>query len=156
MLEAWSSLDMPLRIAGDGPLLDRVRTTAAPHIVSIGRMPPGEVAAEMARAVFLVMPSEWYETFGMTIIEAFCHGLPVIASRLGAMAEIVEDGVTGLHFAAGDPQDLAAKVRWARAHPEEMRRMGENARRVYEDLYTPEVNYRQLMAIYDEAAQAAC
>ena len=66
-------------------------------------------------------------------------------------AEIVEDGVTGLHFTPGDAEDLAAKVRWAVEHPEEMRQMGLNARRVYEEKYTPEVNYRQLMAIYEEA-----
>ncbi len=69
------------------------------------------------------------------------------------MAEIVEDGITGLHFTARHAEDLAAKVRWAAEHPDEMRVMGANARRVYEDPYTPEINYRQLMAIYDEAAQ---
>ncbi len=51
---------------------------------------------------------------------------------------------------------LAAKVRWAAENPLDMRRMGENARRVYEDRYTPDRNYRQPMAIYDEAVQAAC
>ena len=107
----------------------------------------------MGSALFLVMPSEWYEGFPMTIAEAFCQGLSVIASRLGAMAEIVEDGVTGLHFIPGDAGDLAAKVRWAVAHPEEMCRMGLNARRVYEEKYTPETNYRQLMAIYDAAIE---
>ena len=62
----------------------------------------------------------------------------------------------GLHFTAGDAEDLAAKVRWVAEHPDEMREMGLNARRVYELKYTPEANYRQLMAIYDEAVQAAC
>ncbi len=85
----------------------------------------------------------------MTLAEAFCRGLPVIASRLGAMAEIVADGVTGLHFTPGDARDLAAKVRWAADHPEEMRHMGANARRDYEENYTPEVNFKLLMAIYE-------
>ena len=109
----------------------------------------------MRRAAFLVMPSEWYEGFGMVLAEAFACSLPVVASRLGAMRELIEDGVTGLHFQPGDPADLAAKVRWAAENPSDMRRMGENARRVYEDNYTPERNYRHLMAIYDDAAQAA-
>ena len=111
--------------------------------------------AEMADAAFLVMPSEWYETFGLTIVEAFSQTLPVIASRLGAMAEIVEDGVTGLHFTPGDAADLAAKVRWANEHPEEMRQMGANARRVYEAKYTPERNYPQMMEIYETAIAEA-
>lgn len=64
------------------------------------------------------------------------------------MAEIIEDGITGLHFTARDAEDLAAKVRWAVEHPDEM---GVNDRRVYEQKHTPEANYRQLMAIYEEA-----
>lgn len=150
LLTAWSSLDIPLRIVGDGPLRNTIGVSSAPEIVCVGRQPPEAVAREMARAKLLVMPSVWYETFGMTVVEAFCQGLPVVASRLGAMAEIVEDGVTGLHFTPGDAQDLAAKVRWAVDHPEEMRHMGANARRVYEERYTPAVNYRQLMAIYEQ------
>ena len=122
-------------------------------IVSLGSKAPDEVASEMKNASFLVMPSEWYETFGLTIVEAFSQALPVIASRLGAMAEIVEDGVTGLHFTPGDPNDLAVKVRWAANHPEEMLRMGKQARRVYEEKYMPEAYYLQLMAIYQVAIE---
>jgi glycosyltransferase involved in cell wall biosynthesis len=61
-----------------------------------------------------------------------------------------------LHVEPGDSADLAAKVRWAAENPSDMRRIGDSARRVYEDRYTPDRNYRQLMAIYDEAVQAAC
>ena len=60
-----------------------------------------------------------------------------------------------MHFEPGGPADLAAKARRAADNPSDMRRMGENAHRIYEDRYTPESNYRQPMAIYDEAAQAA-
>ena len=151
LLRAWDGLDAPLRIAGDGPLLDSLSGADMTNVSVLGRTKPEAVSGEMARAEFLVMPSEWYETFGLVIVEAFCQGLPVIASRLGAMAEIIEDGVTGLHFTPGDAANLAAKVRWAASHPDEMRRMGANARRVYEKKYTPEANYRQLMAIYAAA-----
>ena len=89
----------------------------------------------------------------MVLVEAFANGLPVIASRLGALAEIVEDGVTGLHFEPGSPEDLAAKLQWADSHPEELRRMGQNARRTYEDRYSPTPNYQQLIQIYDEAIE---
>jgi glycosyltransferase involved in cell wall biosynthesis len=87
----------------------------------------------------------------MTIAEAFACGLPVIASRLGAMAEIVTDGKTGLHFTAGDEDDLAAKVEWAWTHPDEMRAMGQSARAEYLAKYTAERNYQQLMSIYCRA-----
>ena len=151
LLTAWRDLDVPLRIAGDGPLLSRVRDAASTTVMPLGMLPREAVNQEMARATFLVMPSVWYETFGLAIVEAFCQGLPVIASRHGAMAEIVEDGVTGLHFVPGDPRDLATKVRWAAEHPKEMRRFGSNARRAYEEKYTPEANFGRLMRIYQEA-----
>jgi glycosyltransferase involved in cell wall biosynthesis len=151
LLEAWKTLNVDLRIVGDGPISDFVRAAATSNVTSLGRLSSNAVAVEMGRAAFLVMPSEWYETFGMTIVEAFCQGLPVIASRLGAMAEIVEDGTTGLHFTPGDASDLAAKVRWAAEHPEEMSRMGSNARHIYQEKYTPEQNYKMLAEIYEAA-----
>jgi glycosyltransferase involved in cell wall biosynthesis len=87
----------------------------------------------------------------MTIIEAYACGLPVIASRLGVMQEIVHDGRTGLHFTPGDADDLARKVEWAWAHPDEMRKMGQNARAEYEAKYTAERNYKMLIDVYQQA-----
>lgn len=83
--------------------------------------------------------------------EAFACGVPIIASRLGAMAEIVEDGRTGLLFEPGNAEDLAEKVAWAWAHPKEMAEMGKEARREYEAKYTAERNYEMLMEIYERA-----
>ena len=153
LLRAWKSLDVPLHLVGDGPLLELVKGEASETITVLGKRDPKQVMKEMADAAFLIMPSECYEGFPLVLVEAFAQGLPVIASRLGAMAEIVEDGVTGLHFAPGDAEDLADKVRWAAEHIDEMREMGANARRVYEEKYTPEINYRQLMAIYQAAIE---
>jgi glycosyltransferase involved in cell wall biosynthesis len=99
------------------------------------------------------MPSEWYEGFPMVLVESFAHGLPVIASRLGAMAEIVEDGRTGLHFDPGCAEDLAQKVEWLEAHQKECRQMGENALQVYEEKYSPEKNYSTLQDIYNEVIE---
>jgi glycosyltransferase involved in cell wall biosynthesis len=71
------------------------------------------------------------------------------------MAELVADGITGLTFEAGNVEDLASKVRWASTHPNEMRRMGENARREYEAKFTPTRNYQMLMEIYQQALDHA-
>ena len=106
-------------------------------------------------ARFLVFPSQWYEGLPLTIVEAFACGVPVIASRLGAMAEIVEDGKTGLHFTPGDPEDLAAKVDWAWAHSREMETIGRAARAEYEATYTAERNYKLLMETYRYAIVSA-
>jgi glycosyltransferase involved in cell wall biosynthesis len=71
------------------------------------------------------------------------------------MAEIVEDGVTGLHFEAGNSAHLADKMQWANEHPEEIICMGKNARRAYEAHYTPKMNYQQLTAIYQQVIDIA-
>jgi glycosyltransferase involved in cell wall biosynthesis len=149
MLAAWQKrLALSLRIAGDGPLLDLYKNKRMPNVDILEQLTADQVSHEMRRASFLVMPSEWYEGFPVVLMEAFAHRLPVLASRLGSMIEIVENGITGLHFEAGNPRDLAEKALWMFEHPEECRRMGENARKVYEEKYTPETNYQQLMAIY--------
>ena len=141
-----------LRIVGDGPLrteLEHQRNQA--HLTNVcfdGWLPREEVRAAMRGARFLIVPSVFFETFGMTVIEAFACGVPVIASKLGALAETVEDGRTGLHVAAGDCKDLAAKVQWAWTHRSEMATMGIAGRAEYEAKYTAEHNYSLLMEVY--------
>ena len=71
------------------------------------------------------------------------------------MAEIVEDGVTGLHFEVRNPLDLAAKINWAITHPEIIDTMEINARCTYEAKYTPEANYKQLIEIYNQVMNQA-
>jgi len=138
-----------VHVAGSGPeagLLD-----AATNISALGARSHDEVRALMCHAIALVMPSIWYETFGMVAIEAFAAGLPVIASRLGALAVLIEDRVTGLLFEPGDPHSLAEAMRWALEHPAKMAAMGMAARARYEANFTAEQNYRQLMTIYEGA-----
>lgn len=141
--------DVMVDVVGTGPQEKAV--AANPRLLMHGARSPADVLAAMRQAGYLVMPSIWYENFPRTLVEAFACGLPVIASRLGAMAELIEDGRTGLMFAPGDADDLAQKIAWAERHPDAMRTMGENARREYNTKYTPEVNYQQLMAIYGQA-----
>ena len=97
------------------------------------------------------MPSICYENFPRTIVEAFAKGTPVIASRRGAMAELVSDGRSGLLFAPNDASDLASKVRRLLADPSELAAMRKTARAEYEEKYTARVNYQRLIAIYARA-----
>lgn len=87
----------------------------------------------------------------MTVVEAFACGTPVICSRLGGLAEIVADGLTGLHFRPGDADDLASKVDWALQQPAAMSAMGRAARNEFEKKYTAATNYRQLLQIYEQS-----
>jgi glycosyltransferase involved in cell wall biosynthesis len=158
LLEAWradASLP-PLVIAGDGPLLEQVKLAAAQgqRLSWRGQLPLTQVHELIGNAVALVMPSVWYETFGRTIAEAFATGTPAIVSRLGAMAELVEDGRTGWHFQAGEARDLAAAIHRLQAMPStELDAMRRAARSEYERRFTPARNYARLIEIY-EIAQA--
>jgi len=148
LAKAWRQLDgnFTLKVAGSGDPTGQLSGSNAVEL--LGFQNSNTIAKLMQQADFLVMPSESYETFGMVLIEAFAHRLPVLASRLGSMEEIVKDGETGLLFEAGNPQDLAEKAQWMVNHPNERRRMGDNAHATYLSNYTPEINYLQLMAIY--------
>ncbi len=157
LLDAWKLLcsPIPLDIIGGGPqqseLLSLASLLKLPGVQFKGTLPRAQTLAAMSEARFLVFCSEWYENFPCTIAEAFACRTPVICSRMGAMAEIVEDGRTGLHFTTGDAADLASKVEWAWSHPKQMREMGEEARKEYETKYTAEKNYPILMDIYERA-----
>jgi glycosyltransferase involved in cell wall biosynthesis len=141
-----------LDVIGAGP--EQRKLEGRPRFNVLGWLPQEETYARMRGASYLVMPSIWYENFPRTLIEAYGNGLPVIASHLGSLLELVDHGATGLLFQAGSADDLARNIAWAEAFPAKMRLMGENARRQYEARYTPERNYDQLMAIYEDAIAA--
>jgi len=149
LLQAWGHLRdrVPLKVVGEGPLQDLAHGYP-PGITWLGRLRREEAVALMKEASVLVLPSECYEAFPTTLAEAFATGLPVVASRLGAMAEIVQDRQTGLLFNPGDAMDLAAKITWALDHPGELTEMGRRAREEYEARYTAERNYQLLSDIY--------
>ncbi len=154
LLKAWKNLqDIPIKIMGDGALKDEVisATKDNPSIEFLGHIPNEQCLELLKRSMFMVMPSEWYEGFPMTIREAFACGKPVVASRMGAMAEIITDGVTGLLFETGNSNDLASKVRWLAEHKDKAITMGKSARLETETKYTAEKNYEILMNIYKRA-----
>jgi glycosyltransferase involved in cell wall biosynthesis len=155
LLDAWRRLEqpIPLKIVGRGPLEGAIREAASsqPHIELIGHRPIAEVLDLLGAARLLVMPSIWYETFGRTIIEAYAKGTPVVASRLGAMAELVAEPHSGLLFEPRDPRDLALKVSSLWNDAPTLARMRLAARQQFENHYTADTNYRQLLSIYGEA-----
>jgi glycosyltransferase involved in cell wall biosynthesis len=156
LLEAWRHLSspVPLVIAGDGPFRKEMEQIIEHHQLKNvhyrGRLSRSDTTQAMKNARFLVFPSTWYEGFPVTIAEAFACGLPVICSRLGSMQEIVCDGRTGMHFEAGNAEDLARTVAFAWEHPERTTAMGHLARNEFEARYTPERNYEMLMEIYEK------
>ncbi|MEQ1897771.1 MAG: glycosyltransferase [Vicinamibacterales bacterium] len=149
LARAAASAGVTVRVAGTGP--DAALLQGAAAVKELGILNGSEVYAEMAGAMALVMPSIWHEHFPRTLVEAFASGLPVIASRIGSLAELVDDGVTGLLFEPGNAPDLADKMRWAQAHPQQMAQMGFQARARYDAAFTADRNHDQLVAIYQAA-----
>jgi glycosyltransferase involved in cell wall biosynthesis len=146
---------IPLKVVGDGPLLKESAAHVEKHDLNqvelLGRLPHRRTLELMKKARFLVFPSEWYEGFPMTLVEAFACGLPVVASGLGSMQEIVTDQETGLHFEPGNAEDLVSKVEWLWSRPHVAKKMGRAARAEFESKYTAERNYELLMRIYERA-----
>jgi glycosyltransferase involved in cell wall biosynthesis len=160
LLQAWRSIKhIPLLIAGDGPLLPQVYQFAISlpgqgRVRVLGRCSRPELLKLMKDARFLVFPSQCYESFPVVIAEAFACGRPVIAISLGAAAEIVEDGRTGLLARPGDSEDLAEKTAWLWSRPAASERMGQEARTDFEAKYCAHRNYSRLIEIYAKALRA--
>jgi glycosyltransferase involved in cell wall biosynthesis len=157
LLQAWKLLkrDWTLKIVGEGPLSPLVEAFCAEHreVEWLGALSRAEIGRVMGAAKVLVFPSEWYETFGRVAIESFAAGTPVIASRLGAMAEVGEAMRTGLLFKPGDPEDLAEKLHWILDNPVQVAAMRLAARERYETRYTMHENCRVLIQAYNTARQ---
>jgi len=159
LLSAWRTIGsrLTLRVVGDGPLADQLKGSIVQTagIEWLGRQTRDEVLRLMQNAAFLVIPSECYEGFPMTVAEAYATGLPVVASKIGALESLIDSGRTGLHFRPGDPDDLAAKIDWLVSHPQELAQMRKEARAEFEAKYTAERNYVTLMDIYEKAIESA-
>jgi glycosyltransferase involved in cell wall biosynthesis len=149
--------DVDVRIAGDGPMRDAVERAAAamPNVTVLGSRERPEVLALMRQARALVVPSIWYEHFPFVLLEAFASGLPAIASDLGSTAEIVGGNGAGVLFRAGDAGDLAGKLRWAVARPDEVAPLGRKARATFEADLSSGPAYERLMGAYDQARRQA-
>lgn len=158
LLKAWEQLKpkWKLKIVGDGPLESLVKqaTVKNPSIEWLGWRSKQEVYRLMADADVLFFPSLWYEGFPLVLAEAFATGLPIVASRLGAIAELVDDGRTGRLFSAGDSHALAVAAGRLLSNPDQLNRMRHHARSEFEEKYTAESNYAMLLDIYRSALES--
>lgn len=154
LIEAWRALpDIPLTIAGEGPDEDVLRVRAPANVEFVGQLAAHEVTALLKKASVLIIPSIWYEGMPMVFLEALSQGVPVVASEIGSLRELVQPGVNGVLFSPGNPAELSAAVRQAISEQHAHLRRG--ARAIYERYYTPEQNRRMLEAAYDQAINLA-
>lgn len=149
--------DFPLKIVGTGPLeaelKQYIRDRKLDNIEMVG-FKGGEDKWRMINdALFGVIPSECYETCSIVALEYLSGGKPVIASNLGGLPNVVEDGKTGLLYRSGDVSDLVEKIRYLLSNPARIAEMGRCGRRVAETSFGPQESYSNLMNIF---AQVRC
>jgi len=153
LLKAWESLpEVPLYIMGKGPLekelKNYVKNKNMKSVKFLGFLDEAKHEEVLKGAKILVIPSQCYENFPRIVAEAFSCGIPVLASRLGSLEEIIREKETGVLFDAQNPSDLIDKVLWMVEHEKEIARIGISARKAYEDDYSTRRNYERLMQIY--------
>lgn len=152
LLEAAKRVpNIPVRIAGEGPLDGALRAVAPSNVIFVGRLAGDALAAFYANARMAIVPSRWYETFGLVAAEAMSYGVPVIATNMAGLAEIVDDGTTGFLFHAGDAATLAARIERLWNSPVLCRSMGAASRRKVEREYSEQTYYQRLMNVYGYA-----
>jgi glycosyltransferase involved in cell wall biosynthesis len=150
ILEAWRDAPGQLLVVGDGPDARRLRGAATPHVRFLDGVPAEEVASLIRGARALVLPSVWYEGQPRVVLEAYAAGVPVIASRIGGLQEVVIDGRTGL---LTDPGEATSWIRAATiiADDNECVRLGNGAFAEWAQRYTPEQAIRELESAYADA-----
>jgi glycosyltransferase involved in cell wall biosynthesis len=139
-----------LVIAGTGPLEATIQDWSRERSgVEVAGLLDREACARLvagARAV--IVPSEWEETFGLVVVEAMAAGVPTIVSGIGALPELVTDGVDGIVLQPGNVAALARVMREVDEEPARFEQLGRRARKTYEDRFDPDANLEELLSIY--------
>jgi glycosyltransferase involved in cell wall biosynthesis len=140
-----------VRIAGSGRVERAVRDRVAGGRLPVdllGPLPPGEVAAELRAATAAVLPALWWENCPMAVLEAAAQGVPVVASAVGGVPELVDDGGTGLLVPPGDPAALAAALTRLVRDPAAAAGMGSAAWARVRERHDPGAHVAALLALY--------
>ena len=138
-----------LRIAGDGPYRETLEERAANcrNIEFLGRLSQAELGAAYRSARAVIVPSMCYETFGMTIVEAFSNKTPVIANDLGALPEIIEESGGGFVYRSED--ELLSAIRKLADDAGLRSELGENGYRAYVKCWNEEPHMQQYFALIE-------
>jgi glycosyltransferase involved in cell wall biosynthesis len=158
LLEAVKGTDIPLKIAGTGPLLqsleDQVAKNGMKNVSFEGHCTGERLAALYRDAAVVVVPSEWFENAPMVILEAFAYGKPVIAARIGGIPEMIDEGQTGRLFMPGHALELRYALGNLWNCADELRRMGMNARAAVETRFSEKRRVSSLLTIYERLLRA--
>lgn len=153
LLDAIQDTQVILKIVGAGPLQKDVEEYVRKNknIEFLGYKSGEDLRKVIEEAMFIIVPSEWYENNPMTVIEAYSLGVPVIASDSGGLPEIVKDSVTGYIFKSRDKADLQKVIMQTRnINNDEYFSMSTRAKKFAEDYFSPQPHYSKLVRLYSE------
>lgn len=148
------SAEVRLKIIGTGPeeerLKQKVKDESIANIEFLGFMQGEDLYREIRSSICTVIPSIWNEVFGLTIVESYCFGVPVIGSSIGGIKEIIKDDVTGNLFKCGNINDLAKKINGLlNKNSKEYQLMSDNCL-AEKNNYDPKLYYQGIIEIYGQ------
>ena len=143
-----------LYIVGRGEALEVyervVKERRLDNVKFLGFKSGDELKKIIAGALCVIVPSECYETFGLTVVESFAQCKPVIASNMGGLPELVTDGVDGFIFEPGNVEQLREKMYWMATHNKEAVEMGRNGYKKARERFSSERHYEEIMMVYQK------
>jgi glycosyltransferase involved in cell wall biosynthesis len=153
----WKLPNVPFSLIGDGPLAPSVAAAVEKqhHVKWLQDQSPDDVSRHLSRAAMVVVPSRWYENAPYVVLEAMASGVPVVATRVGGLPELVRDGVNGAVVSVKDHEALAKSIEMLYTDLSLRRAMGERARKLAKEKYGPEQHYKALMELYTSLPSVA-
>lgn len=148
LIAAVEGLGVGLKMIGDGPMRKQLEETAGAGVRFTGWLEGEALRREVRSSSAVVVPSEYYEPFGRTVIEAYALGKPVVGSRMGGIPEMIREGETGFTFPAGNAAELRERLRILLDDPAAAAAMGRAGRALAEEKFGEELHYRGLIEIY--------
>ena len=148
LIDAARINGLPLKIVGDPSPMPELQKSLPPNVEFVGSLRRDQIPAFLDNARMLVVPSIWFEAFGIVCAEAMAYRLPVIASAMGGLPEVVDHGITGLCVEPSDPLALANAISTIWNDPKRAVEMGEAGRIKAMREFTPDVYYERLTTAY--------
>ena len=158
LIETWRGIDdSKLKVVGTGPLEENIKEyidrNSINNVELLGFKKKEDVMKLIKNAKALIVPSQWYEGFPMTIVESLSLGIPIIAGDIGNMATIIKNGYNGLLFKYDDKNELKEKILEIDSDIMLLEHLRNGALETYNKKYNEDINYKLLKSIYDECSR---
>jgi len=153
LIEAMKNIssDIQLHIVGEGYEKENLilQSLGTDNIKFLGHLSGQALQEEYKNCIATVLPCNWFESFGLTNIESFVYGKPVIASNIAAIPEIIDDGLNGILVPPTDIKALSTAIEKLYYNPELVIELGKNARKKAEEKYTFQIYYEKIIEVFN-------